>query len=98
MNIASSKNYHHFFPKAFLRRQKRYSEETINALANITLVDDYLNKRRIGDKSPKTYIEEFQKENSELEETLKSHLIDLKSFGILDNDYDTFLEKRRLIY
>lgn len=94
LNIASSKNYHHFFPKAFLRRQKRYSEETINALANITLVDDYLNKRRIGDKSPKTYIEEFQKENSELEETLKSHLIDLKSFGILDNDYDTFLEKR----
>ncbi|WP_300763401.1 DUF262 domain-containing protein [Helicobacter sp. UBA3407] len=94
LNIASSKNYHHFFPKAFLKRQKRYSEETINALANITLVDDYLNKRRIGDKSPKTYIKEFQKENSELEETLKSHLIDLKSFGILDNDYDTFLEKR----
>lgn len=92
LSIATSKNYHHFFPKAYLKRQKK--DEFANALANITLIDDFLNKREIRDKDPKKYIAEFQKENPNLKEDLKTHLIDLDNFGIWENDYDTFLQKR----
>lgn len=92
LSIATSKNYHHFFPKAYLEKIKQ--NEYANALANITLVDDYLNKRVIQAKDPQKYIKEFQKENPDLEETLKSHLIDLNDFGILENNYNKFLDKR----
>jgi hypothetical protein len=43
---ANSKNYHHFFPRAYLRRQG-YKDWQANHVANITIVDDYLNKRKI---------------------------------------------------
>lgn len=92
LSVSTSKNYHHFFPKAYLRRMK--NDEYANALANMTLVDDYLNKRVIKDKEPQRYISDFQKENSDIEETLKSHFIELDGFGIFENDYDIFLEQR----
>ena len=94
LNIASSKNYHHFFPKAYLKKLNKYDEDRINCLANITLVDDYINKRVIKDKAPSIYIKDFLKDNPELEQSLKTHYIDLKDFGILDDDYDKFLNKR----
>ena len=92
LSIATSKNYHHFFPKAYLKRKKQ--DEFANALANITLVDDYLNKREIKDKAPKEYIKKFQKENTNLVNTLKTHFIELENFGIFDDSYDLFLQKR----
>ena len=92
LNIATSKNYHHFFPKAYLRRMK--NDEFANALANMTLVDDYLNKRVIKDKEPKRYITDFQKGNSGIKNTLESHFIGLNNFGIFTNDYCKFLHKR----
>lgn len=92
LSVSTSKNYHHFFPKAYLKRTK--NDEYANALANMTLVDDYLNKRVIQDKEPKKYISDFQKENSDIEETLKSHFIYLNDFGIFENNYDLFLHKR----
>ncbi|MGX2985541.1 GmrSD restriction endonuclease domain-containing protein [Helicobacter sp. 23-1048] len=92
LSIATSKNFHHFFPKAYLKRKKQ--DKYVNALANITLVDDYLNKREIKDKEPKKYIQEFQNDNPNLKATLKTHFIDLDTFGIWENDYDTFLQKR----
>lgn len=94
LNIASSKNYHHFFPKAYLKKLNKYDEDRINCLANITLVDDYINKRVIKDKAPSIYIKDFLKDNPELEQSLKTHYIDLKDFGVLENDYDRFLNKR----
>lgn len=93
LNIASSRNYHHFFPKAYLKKQNKYDEKIINCLANITLVDDYINKKVIKDKSPSIYIKEF-KNNPDLEQTLKTHYIDLNDFGVLEDDYDKFLKNR----
>ncbi|WP_286006058.1 hypothetical protein [Campylobacter avium] len=72
----------------------KYDEDEINCLANITLVDDYINKRVIKDKAPSIYIKDFLKDNPELEQSLKTHHIDLKDFGVLENDYDRFLNKR----
>ena len=97
LNIASSKNYHHFFPKAYLKKLNKYDEDEINCLANITLVDDYINKRVIKDKAPSIYINDFLKDNSDLERSLETHYINLSNFGVLEDDYDIFLNERASI-
>ena len=90
---ANSKNYHHFFPKASFKGQN-VDESRINHIANITIVDDYLNKREIGAKKPSVYISQFQKENPDIQRALRSHLIDMNRPGVLDDDYDKFFEYR----
>lgn len=57
-------------------------------------MDDFLNKREIGAKSPASYMKKFIKQNDDIEATMKSHLINLEDFGVLDNDYDKFFKKR----
>jgi hypothetical protein len=91
---ANSKNYHHFFPKAYLKKQGE-DEFYINHILNITIVDGFLNKSRIRAKAPSVYMKEFSRENSKVLDTMKTHLInDLDAFGIWDDNYDTFFHKR----
>lgn len=90
---ANSRNYHHFFPRSYLRKQG-YDDDSANHIANITIVDDFLNKREIGDKPPAVYMPKFDARNPNLRETMKTHLIDIESFGVWDNDYATFLACR----
>ena len=91
---SNSKNYHHFFPKAYLGR-KGEDDWRINNIVNITIVDDYLNKRDIGSKAPSRYMKGFAKDNDEIVETMRTHLIDdLGDFGIWSDDYEQFLGKR----
>ena len=89
---ANSKNYHHFFPRAFLRDQGYESSEA-NSIMNIVLVDDHTNKRVIGAKPPSKYIAKFARENPDLATTLGTHFIKL-DWGVMDDDYGTFLTKR----
>jgi len=92
LKVANSKNYHHFFPKAYLRKNNIGNE---NSLVNITLVSADLNKRKIKAKAPSIYIQDFLDENEELPVSIKSHLIDdLNNFGVMSDDYLVFLEKR----
>jgi hypothetical protein len=91
---ANSKNYHHFFPRAFLEK-RGVDEIRINNVLNITIVDDYLNKRKIRARAPSDYMKEFQAANRTLPSTMKTHLInDIEDFGIWNDDYDIFLRKR----
>jgi hypothetical protein len=91
---ANSKNYHHFFPRAFLAKTHE-DEGSINNVVNITIVDDYLNKREIRAKSPSSYMRAFARENDEIVQSMRTHLInDLDEFGVWSNDYNTFLSKR----
>jgi hypothetical protein len=91
---ANSKNYHHFFPRAYLTKLNK-DERMINHIANITIVDDFLNKREIKDKPPSKYMGKFNRENKHLSETMKSHLIDdMDDFGIWTDNYELFFEKR----
>ena len=90
---ANSKNYHHFFPRAYLERQN-YTSWYINHIANITIVDDYLNKRVIRAKAPSVYMRAFKKENPHLDDTMKTHLIDLDASGVWEDDYDRFFRER----
>lgn len=96
LKVAYSKNYHHFFPKAYLKNKTMLNS---NSLINITFVSDHLNKRKIGAKAPSQYISDFQDENNQINKALQSHFIDIENFGIESNDYDTFLQARaKLIY
>ena len=91
---ANSKNYHHFFPKAYLKRLG-VDDEEINHVLNITIVDDFLNKRKIKDAPPSKYMDEFRNHNPQISETMKTHLIgDLDDFGVWSNNYKRFLSKR----
>jgi hypothetical protein len=93
LRIASSKNFHHFFPKKYLEGADSNAEP--NLMANITLVDGYSNKHRIGKKAPSVYIKKFEKENDQLPNALKSHLImDSDRYGIAENDYGKFIQER----
>jgi len=105
LKIATSRNYHHFFPKAYLR--KADSSKEPNLIANITLMDAYSNKYRIGAKPPSEYLRQFAESNETLSETLKTHLIgDIKDFGVLlsgkgratatSDNYDLFIKRRAL--
>jgi len=91
---ANSKNYHHFFPKSYLKK-KGHEDWYANSIINITLVDEYLNKRTIGTKPPGKYMKTYKRLNNKLAKTMRTHLIkDLGAFGIWNNDYDAFIEKR----
>ena len=91
LKVANSKNFHHFFPKAYLKGKTVLDS---NSLMNITLVSDHLNKRKIGAKSPSTYIGDFAAQNNEINTALNSHFIDIKGHGIESDDYRQFLTAR----
>jgi hypothetical protein len=94
LKISISKNYHHFFPRAYLKSQG-YQPRDINTILNITIVDDHMNKREIRANPPSKYMKTFNKTNKKLPETMKTHLINnLDTFGIWNNDYETFLDER----
>ncbi|WP_209332829.1 DUF262 domain-containing protein [Lunatimonas salinarum] len=95
LKIASSKNYHHYFPKSWLKKNyKDWEYFYVNHIVNITIVDDFLNKRTIKTKSPAVYMKTFRKENEDLVQTMKTHLIDIEKDGIWENDYETFYNNR----
>ena len=92
LKIATSRNYHHFFPKAYVG--KKYPGLDSNLIANITLIDAASNNK-IGAKSPGHYVSEFESSNSKLSLSLRTHLINsAEGFGIPENDYELFIEKR----
>lgn len=53
-----------------------------------------LYKNEIRARAPSEYINKFKNINLNLKEDLQTHLIDLDNFGILDDNYDIFLQKR----
>lgn len=92
LKMANSRNYHHFFPKSYLKKRGIGNE---NSIVNITLVGADLNKRKIRAKAPSIYIQDFMDENDGLSKSIKSHLIEnIDDFGIHSDDYSVFLEKR----
>jgi hypothetical protein len=86
-------NYHHFFPQRMVGQT--WTNEPVDNICNIILQDASTNQVDIGNRRPSDYIGEFSNSNSGLSETLKCHLIfDIDKFGILSDDFDTFIRKR----
>ena len=106
LKIASSKNYHHFFPKGFLNKKNiNIVEESfndgedkkefyVNHILNITIIDAELNKGAIGARAPSDYLSRFQDEDPKLKEYLKTHLIDLDKDEVLEDNYKKFFDNR----
>ncbi len=96
LKVSTSKNYHHFFPMAYMKKKdpnRNYWE--YNNVLNITIVDGYLNKNLIRAKAPAAYMEKFVGENPDIVKTMKTHLIgDLDRFGVWENDFDKFIRSR----
>lgn len=90
---ANSKNYHHFFPRAYLNK-KGIDESDINHIANITIVDDFLNKKEICAQAPSRYMKSFRKKNLNLTRCMKTHLINIDTFGVFEDDYEKFFIQR----
>ncbi len=91
---ANSKNYHHFFPKAWLKKSKWNGDARGNHVANITIVDDYLNKRGIRARAPSDYMAEYGEKNPKLAPTMETHLIDMEKDGVLTDDFELFFKNR----
>ncbi|MFA0181323.1 DUF262 domain-containing protein [Vibrio cyclitrophicus] len=90
---ANSRNYHHYFPRAFLRKQG-LGDDHSNHIGNITIVDDFLNKRKIGAQAPSVYMSKFAEQNPELAVHMDTHLIELQDWGIWEDNYNVFLTQR----
>lgn len=98
INFNSDIDDHHIFPKDYLIKQ--YSDESeerdfVDCVMNRTLIPKITNIK-IGSKKPSVYLNELlEKKNPNIEESLKSHIIDT---GILNGQYDDnfifFLELR----
>jgi hypothetical protein len=93
---STSRNYHHFFPTAYMRRRyPNLDPWQYNHILNITIVDDYLNKRIIRDRAPSDYMADIARENPQLDDTLQTHLIGPPDqVGIATDDYDLFKLER----
>ena len=96
LSQGNSKNYHHFFPKDYMKKnQPSVDESLVNHIVNITIVDGWLNKTQIKAKAPSVYMSEFAKDNPNINDHMKTHLIDdINGFGIPLNDYDLFFNSR----
>ena len=89
----TSRHYHHFFPKGFMKNKPNSFKNDVDHVLNITLIDAASNIS-YKDHPPSIYTEKFEG-NPKLSETMKTHLIgDLDEFGIRNNDYDKFIQKR----
>lgn len=96
LSQGNSKNYHHFFPKDYMKKkQPLIPESLVNHIVNITIVDGWLNKGVIKSKAPSEYMGEFIKQNPDIATHMQTHLIDdIDEFGILTDDYNAFFESR----
>lgn len=91
----NSKEMHHLFPVAYLRRTKVEKDIALtNSIANICFIPSKLNKD-ILDRPPKDYFTKYSSSNSNILGALGSHLVgDLATFGIDTNNFEQFLFQR----
>jgi hypothetical protein len=90
----NAKEFHHFFPQAYLRK-KGVSASKTSALANMVYLSSVSNKM-IGDKAPSAYLRElFDKDEPRTREWLRTNLVDDAAIdAALTDDYSSFLEAR----
>lgn len=94
------RNLHHIFPISILEKKsgekeyKTHIQPFIHSIVNISLVSKKLNDE-ILDKNPNVYFPDYEGKNNIFKESLDSHFISgLKEFGLLDDSFILFLDKR----
>lgn len=90
----NSKEFHHFFPQAFLKA-KGVSVTKASALSNIIFLSSASNKA-ISDRAPSDYLKELlEKHGDDARNWLESNLVNATALdAALRDDYDAFLDAR----
>lgn len=84
--------FHHLFPQNYLKNEQEDCYELKDSIANIAFIHSGANKK-YSDKAPNIYISNIN--NPEIDEAFKSHMIfDYKNSGLLENDFDKFINIR----
>ena len=100
----NSLNYHHVFPKNYLKQQgiDEDKNESVNHILNIAFVTQSANSV-MGDRAPSKYMADFKKNllaGTSMGEVMATHLIgdgtddSLGDFGIWDDNFGTFIDER----
>lgn len=95
LSWSNDKEYHHFFPQAYLKRQGQ-SDAAINSVANIIMLTSATNIH-ISDQRPSEYLQELIDLHGEdaVRGFCAASLIPSTAFdAALTNDFATFLEAR----
>lgn len=92
--LINRKEYHHLFPKDFLKKNN-YSDSKININANICMLN-LGNNRTISNKAPSKYFRMIENELGEnLEKVLLSNFIDNDAYKYaLQDNYEEFIKAR----
>lgn len=98
---ANEKQFHHIFPKKYLRKLKGTTNyETrvkpyINSVANIAILTA-LSNEIVGAKAPSLYLHEIEnRHNDDLRSALRTHMISDEAFSrLLEDDFTGFLAVR----
>jgi hypothetical protein len=96
---SNSKQYHHFYPKAYLKTQKNISNlKMVNNIANIIFLDAESNLK-IGKKSPEIYLDacksNIEKNDAIFQDVLNSNLLpNFETEFSCYLDFDIFIEWR----
>ncbi len=90
----SVNNFHHIFPRNYLKKVKHPSRSYEDSIVNIMFAPRLLNIE-MSDRAPREYLEEFQIENEDFNKSLKTHLIKgIDECGLRENDFNKFLDVR----
>lgn len=95
LSWSNDKEYHHFFPRAYLSDQG-VSAGKSNIIANIIMLTSYSNIQ-ISKKAPSDYLGQLCKQEGvdEVKARLTSCLISARAFdAAMEDDYDGFLRER----
>ncbi|MGM4929726.1 GmrSD restriction endonuclease domain-containing protein [Tardiphaga sp. 619_E2_N8_5] len=91
----NTKEFHHFFPRDYLVKNKGVAVRKANVLGNFVMLTAASNKR-ITNRAPSDYLKEVvQALGSKLNEVLASNLVSPEAFqAAMNDDYDAFLGER----
>ncbi len=90
---------HHIFPES-RAREFGASDDQINSILNMTLLDADTNRNYIRAKKPSQYINEIMREfgltERQMRDRLETHLISSSAFdALLNDDFTTFITERK---
>jgi hypothetical protein len=88
----NSLEFHHIFPKNYLKKDVQENYDLKDSIANISFVPAGANKF-MRDNPPNVYLDKLN--NPELEKTFETHIIPkYKNSGLLENDFNKFSKYR----
>ncbi|OMF12827.1 hypothetical protein BK131_16400 [Paenibacillus amylolyticus] len=92
LSVYNKKEYHHIFPKSFLKNQFDLDDDKINVIGNYCFLPSSSNKV-ISDKKPSIYFKEIIPQE-DVKKILESNLIPTVSTIYENDDYNAFLDAR----